>query len=92
MTARHWRIADAVFRLACAANCFVAAWLNRDFGGGLCLGVGIMFLAFMFQDYLTEQAHEANKTIIDVQQKVIATLELRLALAKLGFPPREGES
>lgn len=92
MTARHWRIAAVVFRLAAATNCFVAAWLNRDFGGGLCLGVGLMFLAFVLQDYLTEQAHEANKAVIDVQQKVIATLELRLVLAKLGFPPRDGES
>lgn len=92
MTARHWRIVEVVFRLAVAANCFVTAWLNRNFGGGLCLGLGLMFLAFMFQDYLTEQSDKASREIIRVQETAIATLELRLALAKLGFPPKGDDS
>lgn len=92
MTPRHWRIVEVVLRLVVAANCLVTAWLHRDFGGGFCLGIGIMFLMFMAQEHLTERADKANRSIIDVQQRVIATLELRLGLAKLGFPPKDGES
>lgn len=92
MTARHWRIVETVVRLVIAANCFVSAWLNRDFGGGLCLGIGGMFLAFMLQDYLTEQSDKARREIIRVHETAIATLELRLALAKLGFPPNGDDS
>lgn len=83
MTARHWRIAETVFRLWCAINCFVAAALYHDFSGGFCLGVGLAHLMLIWYEHCNREARKASWDIIEKHRENNASLRRSLEMSRL---------